>query len=142
MSGMYAIPLCVPINRAYKGVKLGFGYMHHVCLIHLLMCIFTRTCSLKSLRSLTDKNCLTKNQRRDAKWMLLLLWVDYICCFAEIKFADVFLGREQGNFSFLPHSKRQISIYSLGNFISELKLFCAQFLSNGKPVKPNEIASK
>lgn len=24
MSGMYALPLCVPINRAYKVVEFGF----------------------------------------------------------------------------------------------------------------------
>ena len=39
MSGMYALPLCVPINRAYKGVTFGFE-MPHGCMKHFFFCVF------------------------------------------------------------------------------------------------------
>lgn len=40
MSGMYALPLCVPINRAYNGVECGLVACI-VCMLHLFICQFS-----------------------------------------------------------------------------------------------------
>lgn len=55
MSGMYALPLCVPINRAYRGVE--FASLHALCACGI--CFFNPDVFDKSMKSLADKNNLT-----------------------------------------------------------------------------------